>query len=90
MELPEILIVEDESIEALDLSNILLKPNAERELYTSIETSLYTHRVDSRMRESEARYRALFEGSRDAIFMLGADGMIPEFTHYVISNNLLE
>ncbi len=45
------------------------KPVNEKELYISIEMSMYRSAMDARLRESEERYRTLFEHSRDAIFI---------------------
>ncbi len=54
----------------------IVKPYNEQELYSTIETSLHRNWIDRRLRESETKYRALFEQSRDAIFMCGRDGAI--------------
>ncbi len=55
-------------------SGYLIKPFREEELQTTIETSLYKHRMERRLRESEARYRILFEKSRDAVLLLEGEG----------------
>ncbi len=56
----------------------IVKPYNERELYTTIETSLHRNWIDRRLRESEAKYRALFEQSRDAIFISDTKGVITD------------
>lgn len=54
----------------------IVKPVSERELYTTIETSVYRHRINKRLKESELKYRILFEQSRDAIYLCDASGLI--------------
>ena len=39
----------------------LVKPVLERELTETIERALYKHKIDQQMKESETRYRLLFE-----------------------------
>ena len=39
----------------------LIKPAQERDLHAAIELALYKHQLDVRLRESEERYRLLFE-----------------------------
>jgi PAS domain S-box-containing protein len=62
----------------------IIKPFNERELYTTIETSLYRHRIDHRLKESETKYRTLFEQSRDAIYLSDLDGMIMDANRAMI------
>jgi PAS domain S-box-containing protein len=62
----------------------IVKPFNERELYTTIETSLYRHRIDRRLKESETKYRILFEQSRDAIYLSDLDGMIMDANRAMI------
>lgn len=52
----------------------LLKPFSERGLYSTIETALYKHEMDSRVRESEARYRAIVEDQTEFIVRWLVDG----------------
>ena len=52
----------------------ILKPFEDREVESAVEMALYKHGLDRRLRESEERYRTLFEDSRDAIYMSTAEG----------------
>ncbi len=54
----------------------IVKPINERELYTTIETSLYRYRIDKKLKESEKKYRVLFEQSRDPICLFTSEGEI--------------
>ena len=45
----------------------VLKPFDERDLHTTIEMALYKHKMEQMQRESEERYRRLFELSPEAI-----------------------
>lgn len=67
----------------------VLKPFEERELRTMIEIALYRHAMDSRLRESERRYRAIAEMMPAFAYSVAvqADGSLStewvteEFTH---------
>lgn len=50
----------------------LLKPFQDRELRTAIEIALHKHRIEKRLRESEASLRALFAAAQDLIFVKDA------------------
>lgn len=52
----------------------ILKPFEERELHTVVEIALHRHQTERLLRESEQRYRSLFEYNLDAIFSLDAQG----------------
>ncbi len=87
MEKIKLFIVENEAVEAMAMSDessfnrarvtepygYFVKPFSERDLYTTIETSLHRNWIDRRLIECETKYRALFEKSRDAIFISAAD-----------------
>ncbi len=47
----------------------IVKPVNEKELHISIETSLYKHSIDKKIKESEMKFRLLFEQSRDANYL---------------------
>lgn len=49
-------------------------PFDERELHATIEGVLYGHRIEQRLRESEEKYRTLFQTSKDAIFTATIEG----------------
>jgi PAS domain S-box-containing protein len=51
----------------------IIKPYNERELFTTIEMSLYKHDVDRKFNLSKLKYGNLFENSRDAIFTTDGD-----------------
>lgn len=48
----------------------ILKPFQERELYTVIEIALYKHGMEMRLRESETKFRTLFDLAMDAILLI--------------------
>lgn len=52
----------------------ILKPFDERSLYTTIEMALYKHASEQRLRESEERFRLLFEHAPVPFQSLDADG----------------
>jgi len=54
------------------------KPIGEKELQTAIELALYKHKMERKLKESEERYRLIFDGSRDAIFIAGEDSRFVE------------
>jgi PAS domain S-box-containing protein len=54
----------------------ILKPFDERSLYSTIEMALYKHESEKRLRESEERFRLLFEHAPVAFHALDADGHI--------------
>ncbi len=59
---------------AIEPSGYLFKPIKEKELITTIEMALYKNDMDRTIRESEERYRKLFETSTDALMMLDHSG----------------
>ena len=54
----------------------ILKPFDERGLYSTIEMALYKHQSEKRMRESEERFRLMFENAPVPFHSLDADGHI--------------
>ena len=52
----------------------ILKPFEEKELHTGIEMALYKHKMERKIKESELKYRTLFENCRDAIYITTRDG----------------
>ena len=47
----------------------LVKPFDDTELKAALEIALYNHRMEQRLKESERRFRLLFENSPDAIII---------------------
>jgi PAS domain S-box-containing protein len=54
----------------------LLKPFDERVLDSNITIALYKHSVEKKLRQSEARYRTLFETMAQGVIYLDVDGKI--------------
>jgi PAS domain S-box-containing protein len=54
------------------------KPFQEIELRTTIEMALYKHGFELQLRESEARFRSLFENSQDVIYINDRSGAMVE------------
>lgn len=52
------------------------KPIEENELHTTIEMALYRHKMERKLKESEERYRTLFEDSRDALYITTREGKL--------------
>ncbi|PID59417.1 MAG: hypothetical protein CR986_05970 [Ignavibacteriae bacterium] len=77
-----------------DAFGYLIKPFEEKELNTTIEMSLYKHRMELKLRESEQRYRSLVSNSSIGIFRLNKEGKIvhgnPAFIKLVGSNKFNE
>jgi len=48
----------------------IIKPFEDRELHSVIEVGLYKHEMDLKLRESEARYKAIVNSMNDIIFTL--------------------
>jgi two-component system cell cycle sensor histidine kinase/response regulator CckA len=70
---PIIYLTAYEDEETLDRAKIteplgyILKPFEERDLHTTLEMALYKHSMESKLFESEERYRTLVESSPDGI-----------------------
>ncbi len=56
----------------------LTKPVSLRELHRAVETALYKHRADKKIREGEQRYRRILETIREVYFEVLRDGTILE------------
>ncbi|MDI6644053.1 MAG: methanogen output domain 1-containing protein [Methanobacteriaceae archaeon] len=54
----------------------IIKPFEDRELHSAIEVALYKHKMDSKLRESEEKYRMLFQSSPNPILLLDSEGKI--------------
>ena len=54
------------------------KPFQEIELRTTIEMALYKHGFEIKLKESEARFRSLFENSQDVIYINDSEGNLLE------------
>lgn len=54
----------------------VLKPYVEMEVHVAIETALYRHRTEQRLRESEQRYRTTVNSVRDGIIAVDAQSRI--------------
>jgi PAS domain S-box-containing protein len=54
----------------------ILKPFDVRELRTNIEMGLYKYKIEGELRESEEKYRTLFEGAPDGVEVLDTQGYI--------------
>jgi PAS domain S-box-containing protein len=52
----------------------ILKPFEERELESHIEMALYKHQIERKLRQSEERFRLLFNRSPDGIFVVDTTG----------------
>lgn len=54
----------------------LIKPYDDRSLQSAIEMALYKHRMEQALQESEKRTRLLINASRDALYLLDANGKL--------------
>jgi PAS domain S-box-containing protein len=54
----------------------IVKPFTNAELYTTIETALNRHRLETKLIESDGKYRDIFESAKDTIVILDQDGNI--------------
>ncbi|MFX1253616.1 MAG: response regulator [Promethearchaeota archaeon] len=59
----------------------IVKPFEEKDLVSTIEMTLYKHKMEKSLKESEIRFRALFHNANDMIFLveLGEDGKPNQF-----------
>ncbi len=68
-----------ERVKETESYGYILKPFEETELLTNIEIALYKHSLDIKLKESEERYRTLFETMKDAIYIHDIEGMLIDF-----------
>ncbi|MBU7043823.1 MAG: DUF835 domain-containing protein [Theionarchaea archaeon] len=54
----------------------LLKPFEEKELQITLDIALYRHKMEKKVREAEARYKALFDRSLYAVYVHDMEGNI--------------
>ncbi|MBA4417315.1 MAG: hypothetical protein C0392_05330 [Syntrophus sp. (in: bacteria)] len=63
----------------------IVKPFNERELYSTIEMTLYRGKIEKDLRESEEKYRSIFDNAAEGIFQISPSGNIisanPAFAH---------
>ena len=56
----------------------ILKPFSERELRTVLEMALYRHQAEARLRDSELRFRTIFESEPECVKVVAANGALLE------------
>ncbi len=56
----------------------ILKPFSERDLHAVVEMAVYKHRLECKLRQSETRFRTMFEAEPDCVKLLGAGGELLE------------
>lgn len=59
-----------------DAFGYLIKPFEERELNTTIEMALYKHKMESKLKENEERFRSLVQNSSIGIFRMDKEAKI--------------
>ncbi len=52
----------------------ILKPFKDRDLYTTIEMALYTHKMGNMLKESDERFHRLIENAHDAVYIIAPYG----------------
>jgi PAS domain S-box-containing protein len=57
----------------------LIKPFGEMELLTNIEIALHKHQLDRKLKESEKRYRTLFETMSESVYIHDGKGAFIDF-----------
>jgi len=51
----------------------IIKPYEDRELHIAVEMAIHNHRMENTLRESEAKYRSLFDSASDAIYLVHSE-----------------
>ncbi|MBI4682594.1 MAG: PAS domain S-box protein [Nitrospirae bacterium] len=74
-----------ERVKKTEPFGFIVKPFDERELQIVVDIALYKHEMDRRLRESEMKYRTLFENATDAIYLID-----PETQHIIDCNQSAE
>lgn len=59
----------------------IVKPVNNRELETTIEIALYKHKMESKLIESELKYRTLVLTATDAVLIINKDGLITSYNY---------
>ncbi|MEN8264797.1 MAG: diguanylate cyclase [Nitrospirota bacterium] len=54
----------------------IVKPFEERELAITVETAIYRHEMEKALKESEKRYKTLFESAADAIYLVDSETLM--------------
>lgn len=65
-----------ERTKATDPFGYLTKPASPQDLHAAVEMALYKHKMEKRLRESEEKYRTLFQDSRDAVYITSRGGAV--------------
>lgn len=74
-------LADDETISRATLTDpfgFILKPFSERELRAVLELALYKHVAEGRLRDSERRFRAVFEAGPECMKLQSLDGELLE------------
>ena len=59
----------------------MIKPYKERELHTTLEITLYKHRMEKRIREHERWLDTLLRSIGDGVITVGIDGLLTSMSH---------
>ncbi|HNV48309.1 MAG TPA: PAS domain S-box protein, partial [Spirochaetota bacterium] len=74
-----------ERVKTTRSSACILKPYELQQLQTTIDIALHRYTVEKQLRESEMRYRSLFESSRDAVYIRTLEGRIIDCNEAMLS-----
>ena len=67
---------DDETLERAKITEpfgYIIKPFEERDLYTTIEMALYKHKMERKLKESEAKFRRIVETAQEGIWVLDTE-----------------